>query len=349
MDVQATPLVSVVTPVYNGAEYLAECIESVLAQTYTNWEYIIVNNCSRDRTLEIARHYAQQDPRIRIHNNHAFLGLMPNWNHALRQLSVHSRYCKVLHADDWLFPDCLTQMVEVAEVHPSVGIVGAYRLCGDHVDLDGLPYPSTIVSGREICRSFLRLTSGLGGVWVFGSPSSLLIRSDLIRRCDPFYNESNLHADTEVCFVLLQHTDFGFVHQVLTYTRKHSDTVSSFCGQFRTYILGNLLVLKKYGPIFLSQEEYEDCLRRKMDQYYDFLGKNVLRWREKDFWTYHRNGMQNLGLPLKFTKIIIASLLALISQVSHPRKAVQRIVKKDARKVSLSSLVAKNEKGLPTA
>jgi hypothetical protein len=86
-----------------------------------------------------------------------------------------------------------------------------------------------------------------------------------------------------------------------------------------------------------------------MDQYYDFLGKNVLRWREKDFWTYHRNGIQNLGLPLKFTKIIIASLLALISQVSHPRKAVQRIVKKDARKVSLSSLVAKNEKGLPTA
>ena len=98
------------------------------------------------------------------------------------ELSAHSQYCKVLHADDWLFPDCLTRMVEVANAHPSVGIVGAYRLCGDHVDLDGLPYPSTVVPGREICRSFLRLTSGLGGVWVFGSPSSLLIRSDLIRR-----------------------------------------------------------------------------------------------------------------------------------------------------------------------
>ena len=47
--------VSVVTPVYNGAEFLAECIESVLAQTYTNWNYTIVNNCSTDETLAIAQ------------------------------------------------------------------------------------------------------------------------------------------------------------------------------------------------------------------------------------------------------------------------------------------------------
>jgi glycosyltransferase involved in cell wall biosynthesis len=51
----AQPLVSVVTPVYNGAEYLRQCIESVLAQSYENWDYLIVNNCSKDRTLEIAQ------------------------------------------------------------------------------------------------------------------------------------------------------------------------------------------------------------------------------------------------------------------------------------------------------
>lgn len=60
MNPELQPLVSILTPVYNGEEYLAECIESVLGQTYQNWEYCIVNNCSTDRTLEIANGYAKR-------------------------------------------------------------------------------------------------------------------------------------------------------------------------------------------------------------------------------------------------------------------------------------------------
>src|SRR5690242_20501129 len=60
MSLPDKPFVSVLTPVYNGEAYLAECIESVLAQTYPNFEYIIVNNCSKDRTLEIAQSYAKK-------------------------------------------------------------------------------------------------------------------------------------------------------------------------------------------------------------------------------------------------------------------------------------------------
>ena len=67
------PLVSVVTPVYNGAAFVSECIESVLAQTYENWEYVIVDNCSTDGTAEIAAGYASSDPRIRLVANDRFL------------------------------------------------------------------------------------------------------------------------------------------------------------------------------------------------------------------------------------------------------------------------------------
>src|SRR5438477_11627392 len=175
MNTASRPLVSIVTPVYNEGAYLAECIESILAQTYQNWDYTIVDNCSVDGSLEIARRYAVQDPRIRIHENQQFLGVIPNHNVALRQISTKSKYCKVVFGDDWIFPNCLEQMVAVAEAHPSVGIVGAFALEGQRVACTGLPYPSWVVCGRKICRSHF-----LEALYVFGSANSVLYRADLV-------------------------------------------------------------------------------------------------------------------------------------------------------------------------
>src|SRR6266851_2770139 len=105
MNTTSQPLVSIVTPVYNEAEYLAECIGSVLAQTYQNWDYTIVDNCSTDGSVEIAHRYAAKDQRIRILENQQFLHAIPNFNVALRQISPTSKYCKVVLGDDRLFPE----------------------------------------------------------------------------------------------------------------------------------------------------------------------------------------------------------------------------------------------------
>jgi glycosyltransferase involved in cell wall biosynthesis len=103
----APPLVSVISPVYNGEAHLAECIESVLAQTYPDWEYLVVDNCSTDRTFEIAERYAKQDARVPIVRNERFVSAAQNHNIGLGQMSSESRYCKFVHADDWLFAECL--------------------------------------------------------------------------------------------------------------------------------------------------------------------------------------------------------------------------------------------------
>ena len=72
---ESTPLVSVVTPFYNTRDYLAECIESVLRQTYTNWEYILVDNFSTDGSSEIAKHYADKYPdKIRLIHSLSTMG-----------------------------------------------------------------------------------------------------------------------------------------------------------------------------------------------------------------------------------------------------------------------------------
>ena len=141
------PLVSIVTPVYNSEAYIAECVESALAQTYAHFEYIVVDNCSTDSTPEIVTSYAERDSRIRLLRPDEFVGAGSNANRALREISPSSAYVKVVHADDWLFPDCLTRMVAVAAANPTVGIVGAYRLEGTEVTLDGLPITLEVVRG----------------------------------------------------------------------------------------------------------------------------------------------------------------------------------------------------------
>ena len=322
MTRKSPPLVSVVTPVYNTEKYLAECIESVLAQTYQNWEYIIVNNCSTDRSLEIAQKYAGQDARIHLCQNSEFLSQMGNWNHSLRQISPVSKYCKIVHADDWLFPDCLAQMVAVAEAHPTTGLVGAYRLEEDRVTLDGLPYPSPLISGRDICRRFF-----LDSLYLFGSPTSLLIRSDLIRSRTAFYNEANIHADLEVCFELLQQADFGFVHQVLTFTRRHNEATTAYTSRFSTILIGSLIALKKYGPIYLTEAEYKQRSKDFIDFHYRFLAQQVFEFREKVFWEYQRNELNKLGYSFSWGRVVMAVLREMLN-IEQTTKRVRLALKK---------------------
>jgi glycosyltransferase involved in cell wall biosynthesis len=283
----AEAFVSVLTPVYNGAQYLAQCIESVLGQTYENFEYIVADNASTDDSLAIAHSYARDDDRMQVVSYGEHLpSHLANWNRALALMSPEARYLKIVHADDWLFEGCLTRMVEVAEQYPSAGVVGAYRIDEDHVTLDGVPPSTTFIPGRELCRSFL-----LGGPlpFLFGSPSSLLLRADLVRGRDRFYNEDNLHADNEACLLVLSESDFGFVHQVLTYTRRHNEAVTAYVRRMGTAVPADLDVFQRWGHAFLSEDEYDRKQVVRLIDYASFLATRVGSWRHAEFRRYHRD------------------------------------------------------------
>jgi glycosyltransferase involved in cell wall biosynthesis len=321
------PLVSVVTPVYNGAETLAHCMESVLAQTYANWEYIIVNNRSTDRSLEIARDYASRDSRIRIQDNETFVGAVENHQIGFRLMAPESCYCKVVHADDWIFPECLERMVAVAEANPSVSVVSSYRLEETYVTLDGLPFPSTVVSGREICRLAL-----LAQVYVFGTPTSLLIRSDVIRSRDLFYDgkEFPRHFDTAVCYEILAGRDLGFVHQVLTFTRRSDAARTAVSQRLGSARPEHIAILKKYGPVYLAPQEYEERLRQMVRGYYRFLGRSVLQRPGREFWSYHRQFLRRLGLSSSPARIAGATLDAAAGTLLRTFSALPRALRPES-------------------
>ena len=92
------PLVSIGLPVYNGENFVADAIRCVLSQTFTDWELIISDNASSDRTLSICQEFAAKDSRIRIYQNKRNMGFAPNYNHVFHV--SRGRYFKWIAHDD---------------------------------------------------------------------------------------------------------------------------------------------------------------------------------------------------------------------------------------------------------
>lgn len=320
MDYQSQPLVSVVTPAYNEEEHLVECIESILAQTYQNWDYTIVNNCSTDKTLEIARSYAAKDRRIRVHDNEVFLPMLANHNLAVRQISADSKYCKMVLADDWIYPRCLEKMVEVAEAHPSVGLVSAYEKCGEQIRITGLPADQVLVSGKEASGQFL-----MDKLLLFGSQNSVMYRANLVRRRTPFYVETEMYADFESCFALLKVSDLGFVHEILTFSRQRPQSVGAVSADLGAQHGSALNMLFTYGKDCLTQKEFDESVERELSRYYAFLGRRAFVERDKGFWAYHKQRLESLGIGFSRKRLTVAALGQLTALLFNPKSTLDSI------------------------
>ena len=318
----AEPLVTVVVPVYNGAAYLRECLDSVLAQTYREWHMVVVNNSSTDESGTIAAEYARRDPRVTVHTTERLLPIIENHNRAMSFLDAQAKYCKPLMADDWLMPQCLSDMVALAERNPTVGQVGAYAFDGRNVMWSGPPYPAECISGHEVCRADL-----LGGPYWLGSPSTSLIRADLVRKRAKFYNESNLNADLEASYEVLAESNFGFVHQVLAYNRVHEASMTSALRAFDGFTLGTLQAFKRCGQAHLSESEFTARLELMLYSHYRVLAKNVLRLRERTFWEQQRKRLEDIGEPLNKRRLARAVAGEVWRRMGRPFPALDSAVR----------------------
>lgn len=317
------PLVSIVTPFYNTDEYLSECIESVLAQTYQNWEYILVNNCSTDRSAEIAQGYVEKDKRVRLIYNKSFLTQVQNYNHALQQISSESKYCKIVQADDWIFPSCLYEMVRLSEDVPTVGVVSAYALYGDKVGHDTFPLRfSGVLCGIEAIKFYLLSDRGF-----IGSPTCVMIRSDLVRMKCPFYAINHPCEDVDACLELLQSYDFGFVYQVLSFNRRSNESIWTSIERLSPALLHRFLLLKKYGSVALDDKEYMQRLKMIEGAFYELLAKAILPPRDEELWSYHIEGLKSQGFSIDGKRLIWAVFREIMNILLNPKMSFGRLIR----------------------
>jgi glycosyltransferase involved in cell wall biosynthesis len=316
-----SPSLSVVTPVYNGAKFLAECIESVLSQTWRDFEYVILDNASTDDTNAIASRYAREDSRIRLVRNERTLPVIENWNAAVALMSDSVAQMKILHADDTLYPSCLERMLDVAARNPSVGIVGSLRQRGEAiVECTGLPAGRELFPGKEIARLFLA-----GEVFGF-APTSGMVRADLVRARSPFYPTKYLHADLAAYFDMLDGCDFGFIDEVLCFSRTHADSITTTVAERRRTLLREWLVmLREYGPRYFPDDELAALETAFLQRYYRILVRNAVTRPAGGFMAFHLEGLREMGRtpgPLDIGRAVVAELGA---SVAHPGKLVRHL------------------------
>lgn len=280
MNVPEQPLVTVATAVYNGERFLAEAAESVLRQTYTNWRYHIVDNCSTDRTPEIAREIASRDPRVHYERHDEFVDVNESYSRGFAAVDPEASYLKIVDSDDWIYPECLERMVALAESEPSAGLISAYRLNdargATSVDLVNLPYTQSTADGREIIARSLA-----SPVALLGPPTALLWRADLVRARRPFFDAKFRHADDDANFWTLMRSRYGLVHQVLTYSRGHGASETSLSDRLAAYAPERLRMVIRYGPQVLSEEDYQKLLREKIDDFVAYHRRLFVWWHLK--------------------------------------------------------------------
>ena len=314
---ESQPLVSIVTPVYNGESFIRKSIESVLNQTYQNWDYLIQDNCCTDGTPEILEEFRNFDPRIRIERNSELLPANANWNLAFSKISEKSKFAQMLHADDSLHPDCLSLKVDLALQHPSIGMVGSLTEGGEKIWGEGLDTNLQLFKGHEIARDTL-----LSKVYPFLTPSVLLLRSDIVRARKPFYGDL-IHSDVSACYDILQEWDFGMTHEVLSYVSFPEDNITARVAKpLNRLLITNLDLLLTYGPEFLNQQELDGAVSGRLRHYYRFLAQSLLEGRNTEFWDFHRQSMQEMSQPINRIRLY----QNLISEcISHPKASLWRL------------------------
>jgi glycosyltransferase involved in cell wall biosynthesis len=233
------PTVSVCIPTYRGAAHIGAAIESVLGQTFSDLELLIIDDNSPDETALVVGQYA--DSRIRFVRNSRNVGAERNWNRCLKL--ARGRYFKLLPQDDLLAPECLARQVAVLEADQSerLALVFCARMIidGNARAIMARGYPSHDagpISGPCVIRTCIRRGTNL-----VGEPAAVLFRTSLARRVGNFDATIGYIVDLDYWFRLLLQGDAHYLPETLASFRVSRGSWSVAIGwqqstQFRNFI-----------------------------------------------------------------------------------------------------------------
>ncbi|MBK7894894.1 MAG: glycosyltransferase family 2 protein [Anaerolineaceae bacterium] len=211
------PLVSIGLAVYNGEQYLEEALNSLLGQTFTDFEIIISDNASTDHTAEICLRYAEQDARIRYHRNATNIGGANNENQTFRM--SRGKYFRWAADDDICAPTLIEECVKVLEENPDIVLCFPKTI---KIDGEGDEMGRAIVEEPNAEKSFSRFRA-MAIAKDSCEQTYGLIRSDVLQKTRLQQNYTN--SDRTLLAELAIHGKFHEIPQYLFYKRFHEKNV----------------------------------------------------------------------------------------------------------------------------
>lgn len=249
------PIISVCVPTYNGSAFFQECIDSILSQTFSDFELLIVDDKSSDRTVEIAKAYASKDSRITVIENPQNLGLVENWNRCI-ELS-QCEWIKFVFQDDKIASNCLERMLE--ESTPDCDFVFCRRNFvfeasvseakrkefNFFLDLDKVLPENTRISPYEYCQAVIDRP------WlnIIGEPTSSMIRKRVFDKFGVFNPNLIQICDLEFWHRVATNRGITFIRENLATFRIHgrSTTAKNHDGHNYRMSLDFLILLHDFA------------------------------------------------------------------------------------------------------
>ncbi|PWT95046.1 MAG: hypothetical protein C5B53_12050 [Candidatus Melainabacteria bacterium] len=255
-----SPTVSVCLPVYNGERFLVQAIESVLGQSYPDFELLIIDDCSTDLSPEIIERFRARDKRIRYLKNAKNLGLFNNYNECIKQAS--GQYIKLFAQDDIFHVSILERMVSVLQKRQKVALVSCTKGWvgegGERIEATNenalrtlRPFDVDTQKPAEeaILDSFQRFVNWLG------EPSTVMFRSE--HKSSGFDIRFRQIGDLEYWYRILQNGDYYFLSDELCRFRKHEGSTTNRNGRSLSALLDWFLLGSKYRYLIPKQSEPE--------------------------------------------------------------------------------------------
>lgn len=276
------PTVSVLMTAYNREKYIGEAIDSVLASDFKDFELIITDDCSTDKTAEFARQYAEKDDRIKFFINPKNLGQFANRNRAA--FYAKGKYLKYLDSDDTIHPNGLSSMVNAMEQYPEAGLGFCYTIGRANKE-----YPFLISSAEAFRRHFF------GGGLLYTGPSGLIIRKDAFERVSGF-EEYGMPSDNHLSLKLAGAYPVIAMSPHLFFWRQHPE--QTFVKNFDNHI--NILNNYRYTKDLLL---YHSPLEKERNSTILFNQKKIF-WLNiiKLFFKHRRRGL-TLRILIKYLNL----------------------------------------------